>query len=72
MEEITKELNRYELVSEDLKSSFPISKKRLLIGSTEACDILIKHPSVSTIHAVLEKRKDKLRFMIWTQTKEQS
>ena len=62
MEEISQDQNRYELVSEDLKKSFPISKKRILIGSTEACDILIKHTSVSTIHAVLEKRKGQIKI----------
>jgi pSer/pThr/pTyr-binding forkhead associated (FHA) protein/outer membrane biosynthesis protein TonB len=62
MEEISKEQNRYELVSEDLRKSFPISKKRILIGSTEACDILISHSSVSTIHAVLEKKKGQIKI----------
>jgi hypothetical protein len=31
-----------------------ISKKRILVGSSETCDIVINHPDISNIHAVIE------------------
>jgi len=34
--------------------SHPITKKRLLIGRSKACDIVIEHSDVTAIHAVIE------------------
>ena len=31
-----------------------INKKRILIGSSETCDIVVNHPEVANIHAVIE------------------
>ena len=62
MQDVTKESSRYELVSENMESYYPLNKKRLIIGSTEACDILIKHKSVSTIHAVIEIKNNELKI----------
>ena len=39
-----------------------ISKHRCLVGSSEACDIVIKHPSVNPIHAVLEIQGNKYKL----------
>jgi len=47
----------FELLPEGRgEKSHVISKNRCLIGSSEACDIIIRHPSVNPIHAVLEIR----------------
>ena len=62
MQDITRESSRYELVSENMESYYPLNKKRLIIGSTEACDILIKDKSVSTIHAVIEIKNNELKI----------
>ena len=49
----------YELASRDGSKAREILKRRILIGRSQACDIVINDPSVSDIHAVLEMGKDK-------------
>ncbi len=54
---ITDNMPKYELVPSGVKKGqkgFGITKRRVLIGSSLACDIYIPHSSVSAIHAVLE------------------
>jgi pSer/pThr/pTyr-binding forkhead associated (FHA) protein len=38
-----------------------VKRKRVLVGSSSACDIHIDHPSVNPIHAVLEIAEDKYK-----------
>jgi len=47
----------YELIPEGKgQKGHVIKRERCLIGSSEACDIIIRHQSVNAIHAVLEKK----------------
>ena len=45
---------KYELVSEDGLSAFVINKKRILIGSGESCDLILRNNSVEGVHSVME------------------
>lgn len=46
----------FELYSTKSKNAGkPFSKKRVLVGSSEACDIVLSHKDISGIHAVIEK-----------------
>lgn len=44
----------FELAPKDGSKAKPIAKKRVLIGRSQTCDIVLDHPSISDIHAVLE------------------
>lgn len=53
----------YELTPLSVESSsIALTKKRILLGSSPACDLHIDTPKVSNIHAVLEITKDCLRL----------
>lgn len=44
----------FELIPTDGSKGRAILKRRVLIGRSQTCDIVVDHPSVSDIHAVLE------------------
>src|SRR5690606_10632923 len=44
----------FELAPKDGSKARAIVKRRVLIGRSQTCDIVIDHPSVADIHAVLE------------------
>ncbi len=45
----------FELISKaGAHNGLRVSKKRVLVGSSEACDVIISSPDVSAIHAVIE------------------
>ena len=52
----TKETSRIQLVGHEL--NFVLSKKKLLIGSSEKCDIIIKDQKISSYHAMLILNND--------------
>jgi len=47
----TKDYNRLRLTGHNLE--FTLAKKKLLVGSSEKCDIIIDHASISAYHAIL-------------------
>ena len=47
-------MEKFELLPQKKGKGYIISKKRVLLGRAETCDVVIPHPSVSSIHAVLE------------------
>ncbi len=52
----------FELSPTDGSKARAILKRRVLIGRSQTCDIIIDHPSVADIHAVLELNKDSGRL----------
>ncbi len=52
----------FELSPSDGSKSRALVKRRVLIGRSQTCDIIINHPSVAEIHAVLELNKDSGRL----------
>ncbi len=51
---IDRNLPLYELAPDDGTMARALSKRRVMIGRSQACDIVVDHPSVADIHAVLE------------------
>ncbi|WP_164848266.1 FHA domain-containing protein [Halobacteriovorax sp. HLS] len=52
----TKETNRLQLIGHE--QTFVLSKKKLLIGSSEKCDIIINDSGISSYHAILILNND--------------
>lgn len=48
------------LTNEKPQKVFPLEKVRTTIGSSDVCDIQIKLPDISAIHAVVESRNDQV------------
>ncbi len=48
----------FELSPSDGSGARALLKRRVLIGRSQTCDVIINHPSVADIHAVLELNKD--------------
>jgi pSer/pThr/pTyr-binding forkhead associated (FHA) protein/outer membrane biosynthesis protein TonB len=44
------------------KNARPIRKKRMLLGSADACDIVLRGPGISAIHAVIEVMDEKCKI----------
>ena len=42
------------------KKATPIVGKRILVGSAQACDIILNHPTIAAIHSVLEVTDEKI------------
>tara|TARA_R110000868_G_scaffold340216_1_gene600900 strand:- start:14013 stop:15989 length:1977 start_codon:yes stop_codon:yes gene_type:complete len=51
---MTQSIPLFELAPSDGGKARALNKKRVLVGRSQTCDIVINHPSVAEIHAVIE------------------